>query len=577
MPSRRTRVVLYTSAFMLFAPRSALAMDRYVDAAAAAGGDGSQAKPFKTIAGAVGVMSRGDTVWLATGTYDEVVNVAKLTGSGTTTFRALPGAAPVISGASGSAAAGFVVQTSVPGTVFQDLTIADAMSGALGVQFYYADDGQVIHCVTKAMSGNAVTFYYSNRGTVSGSTCQGNIAGRQTTGTVVEDNEVYGSSAEGVGLYDGSTQCVVAHNVIHDNYSVNLYLDGISHSTFDANLIYETDASNDLEGIEIADEGHYADLPAPVNAYNTITNNVIVGNHLGIVYWYSGEWSTQALNDQSGLRYDVIANNTLVDNAGSFKWDASPAHVGTIIEDNLVVAAGTSPLYLVQAKSTAGIALDHNLWDAPDLAQPFLWVNAQVDHAGFVAMSGQGAGDVTGDPKLVGPWSAPPATNLALAMGSPAIAAGSTVAAVTHDYLGAPRPATGTDIGAFQYGAVAPTDAGASSVESDGSGGATGSSGAGGDAGSAAAVASDAGAFTETRDAGDASPGSGDASSGCSCAHAGVDVNRHRSLEDAFLLAAAVGLALGRRSRRSSRQAWASRSARDDGPVSWRRSPKRAR
>jgi hypothetical protein len=35
------------------------------------------------------------------------------------------------------------------------------------------------------------------------------------------------------------------------------------------------------------------------------------------------------------------------------------------------------------------------------------------------------------------------------------------LAAVTTDFLGAPRPATGVDIGAFQFGAVAPTDAGA--------------------------------------------------------------------------------------------------------------------
>ncbi len=103
-----------------------------------------------------------------------------------------------------------------------------------------------------------MNFYYANQGTVRGSKLQGNIGGRKTTGTVVENNEVYGASAEGIGLYDGSTECTVAHNVIHDNFSVNLYLDSISHSTFDGNLIYETEAGNDLEGIEISDEGHYA-------------------------------------------------------------------------------------------------------------------------------------------------------------------------------------------------------------------------------------------------------------------------------------------------------------------------------
>ena len=209
MHPRCVRLAAAAGMLVLLASSSAFAADWYVDAAAPAGGDGSKAKPFGTIGAALAGLNRGDTVWLATGTYDEVVNLAKLPGTGTTTFRALPGATPVIDGTSGSAAAGFVVQTAVPDMTFEDLTIENAKSGALGIQFYYADGGRVIHCVTKNMSSNAVTFYYSNQGTVTGSTCQGNIAGRKTTGTVVENNEVYGSGAEGIGLYDGSTQCTV--------------------------------------------------------------------------------------------------------------------------------------------------------------------------------------------------------------------------------------------------------------------------------------------------------------------------------------------------------------------------------
>jgi hypothetical protein len=585
-------VAAAAGALAILATSAASAADRYVDAAAAAGGDGSNATPFRTIGAALAVLQRGDTVWLATGTYDEVVDIGKLAGTGTTTLRALPGAAVVISGASGSAAAGYVIQTAAPDTVFQDLTIRDAMSGALGIQFYYADGGQVIHCVTKNMSSNAVTFYYSNQGTVTGSTCQGNIAGRKTTGTVVVNNEVYGAGAEGVGLYDGSTNCTVAHNVIHDNFSVNLYLDSISHSTFDGNLIYETDPGNDLEGIEISDEGHYSDLAAPMNAYNTITNNVIVGHNLGIVFWYSGEWSSQALNDQSGLRYDVISGNTLVDNKGSFKWDASPAHVGTTIENNLVAtASGTSALYLLMAKSAGGIALDHNLWYASDLAQPFLWLGAQTDHAGFVAAAGQGAGDVLGDPRLAGPWTAPPATNVELTGSSPAIGAGATLAALTKDFLGAARPATGTDIGAFQYGALAPADAGSTTPLAGDAGLATDASSAGDDA--APGVESDATAALEGDALAPESDGgaAGGASSGCSCAQTGVEPNGTGAPAGASLLAA-IALLASRRARKprltparltpggrpsAARHACASCIERDVGPDSWSRSAKSAR
>jgi hypothetical protein len=559
---RFSRVAASTGAVALFAASPALGADWYVDASASAGGDGSTAHPFVTIGAVLPELSRGDTVWLATGTYDEVVNIVSLSGTaGTTTFRAMPHASPVIDGTSGSAATGYVVQTSVPDTTFEDLTIQNALGGALGIQFYYADGGSVLHCTTKNMSSNAVTFYYSSQGTVSGSTCQGNISGRKTTGTVVENNEVYGSAAEGVGLYDGSTGCTVAHNVIHDNYSVNLYLDSISHSVFDGNLIYETDPSNDLEGIEISDEGHYSDLPAPVNSYNTIINNVIVGHALGIVFWYSGEWSTQALNDESGLRYDVISNNTLVNNGGSLKWDASPAHVGTTIQNNVfVAAAGTSPVYLLQAKSAGGITLDHNLWYAPDVAQGFLWLANASDHAGFVSASGMGQGDVLTEPVLAGPWSAPPATNLELTRGSPGVGAGVSLAAVNHDFLEAARPATGVDMGAFQYGAVVPSDAGIGPPADAGIG-------TQGDAGAVDGTMGDAGA-EQGADADDAVATSGDdasqgpgphsggsasganASSGCSCLAAGLAGPGTGSSKGAFFFAVAVSLAGLLRSRK---------------------------
>jgi hypothetical protein len=524
------RVAISIVLVSFFVASRASAADWYVDASAAAGGDGSKTKPFQTIAAALTPLQRGDTIWLASGTYDEVVSISKTPGtSGTTTIRAMPGATPVIDGTSGSAAAGFVIQTETPNTTFQDLTIQNAASGALGIQFYMADGGQVLNCTTKNMSSNAVTFYYANQGLVNGCTLQGNVAGRQTTGTVVTNNEVYGSSAEGIGMYDGSTQCTVSHNVIHDNFSVNLYLDSVSHSTYDGNLIYETDPGNDLEGIEISDEGHYADLPAPVNSYNTIINNVLYNNNLGIVFWYSGEWSTQALNDQSGLRYDVIANNTLVNNKGSFKFDASPAHVGTTIQNNIAyAAAGISAIYLLDAKGSNGIALDHNVWFSPDMPQPFLWVGAQSDHAGFVTASAQGAGDVLADPLFAATITAPPATNLAITKASPAVGATVSLASVTTDFLGAPRPATGNDIGAFQYGAVAPSDGG------------VGPSGGGG-------------GISTNSDGGVSSPGSGDSSSpnasssGCSC----DEIGSNSSGSSAYAAFAIAGVALFGRRRRS--------------------------
>jgi MYXO-CTERM domain-containing protein len=535
-------------ASLVLAP-SARAADFYVDASAAAGGNGSMSNPFQTINAALGGLARGDTVWIATGTYPETVNISTLPGStGRTTLRAIAGNTPVIDGTNGSASAGFVLQSAVEDTTFMGLTIQNAVGGALGIQFYHADGGQVLGCTTKNMSANAVTFYYSSQGEVSGSTLQGNVSGRKTTGTVVENNEVYGASAEGIGLYDGSTGCTVAHNIIHDNYSVNLYLDSISHSTFDGNLIYETTPGNDLEGIEISDE-YYPDLPAPVNSYNIITNNVIVGHNQGITFWFSGEWPTAALNNESGLRYDVIANNTVVNNVSALKWDASPAHVGTTIQNNIFAAqAAASPNLLLQANSAGGIGLDHNLWYAPSISDAFLWLDNAVDHAGFVSASMQGGGDVLSDPMFAGSWSVPPATNLELTKGSPAIGAGVTLSQVPDDYLGAPRPSGKYDLGAFQYGAKPPSDGGVGP-------GPDASTGPGADGGKGSSPDGGIGPGTDAGKDARAGSGNGEApgaSSGCACSSVATRSGQAGAL--AVLGVALLGLGSRRRRFKGSRR-----------------------
>ncbi len=501
--------------FLLFSvtPSAASAADWYVDPTAPSGGDGSQARPFTTINSVKGVLQCGDTVWLASGTYDEVVNLSNVPGtSGTTTFRALPGATPVIDGSSSTA---IVFNTTVPSVTLQDLTIQNAL-GEAAIQFDHADHGSVINCTMKNVSGRAAEFYYSSYGTAIGSKLQGGISGRRTTGMVVQNNEIYNARAEGVAIYNGSINANVSHNLIHDNGPVNLYLDSISYSTFDGNLIYETSLSNSLVGIELSDEC-YPELLAsgPVNSHNTIINNVLYGNRLGIVFWWSGTsqgngcaW-TLAQANQSGLRYDTIANNTVVDSHTSVKWDASPAHVGTTIQNNIVaVAAGLAPWALLQANDAGGggIALDHNLWYAPDQAQPFAWVGTSLSHAAWVTATlqdigvAQGSGDVLADPLFAGSWIAPPATNLDIGATSPAAGVGVSVPGIGDDYLGMARPSVGVDIGAFQQGATTPApDAGSEA-----------------DAGGSPRITPDAGSDA------DAGGSSGEIRGGCACSTNGT-------------------------------------------------------
>ncbi len=140
------------------------------------------------------------------------------------------------------------------------------------------------------------------------------------------------------------------------------------------------------------------------------------------------------------------------------------------------------------------------------------------------------------DPLFAGPWTAPPATNLALTQGSPAIGAGATLAAVPDDFLGAPRPnGGGYDLGAFQYGAAAPSDGGVA-VGPTPDGGMADAGMAGGDAGGAGGE----GPGT--------SPGK---AAGCSCIAAGDGAGRPDAAQLACLLA--LALASKRRAIRARR------------------------
>ena len=231
-------------------------------------------------------------------------------------------------------------------------------------------------------------------------------------------------------------------------------------------------------GIMLADES-YDNVTAPVLTDITIINNVVIGNESGIRFW-DGHFP-----GQSALRNVIIANNTVVNNRTSaIKWDAGP-HQNTVVRNNIFAAQAGAGLLMLQANSTDGVTLDHNLWHLPDISAPFLWGSTPYDHAGWAAATGHGEGDVLADPTFAGPWQLP-AQNLALVETSPAVDSGVAISEVTHDFLGGTRPfGDGYDLGAFEYGA-APGGAGGSGTGGSGASGGTGADPTGGSGGAGA-------------------------------------------------------------------------------------------
>jgi hypothetical protein len=524
---RRHRLELAAVAALFLVPRAAAAAEWWVDQAAAAGGDGSAASPFVTLNEAKSVLQTGDTVWVRNGTYQETVDFWHVpTGTdGRTTIRAEAGHSPVIDGGGTD---GFVLQAGeTPKMTFQGLTVRN---GGSGFHFYYADDGEVLDCRTEA-TGGAVSFYFASRGRVSGSVLEGSVSGKASDGTVLEDNEIFGSGAEGITLHADSKNCRYSRNVVHDNTSVNIYLDAISDTVVDSNLVYMTDPNaGEAIGIMLADES-YENVTAPVLQNITITNNVIVNNESGIRFW-DGHFP-----GQSALRNVLIAHNTVVNNVTSaIKWDAGP-HVGTVVRDNVFAAESGKGLLMLQANSLDGITLDHNLWYLPGIEAPFLWGATTYDHAGWAAATGHGAGDVDADPLFAGAWTLP-AQNLRLTESSPAVDAGEAIAEVTHDFDGASRPwGPSPDLGAFEFGA---------SVGGSGGAGASGGTGVDGGSGGTGATGASSAGGDATGGLGGAAASGDDVDDGCGCRAAGRSWSRLGLVG----MLALVGLASRRRRAR---------------------------
>jgi Right handed beta helix region len=155
-----------------------------------------------------------------------------------------------------------------------------------------------------------------------------------------------GSSAAGHNLYrgnlihdnDGEGQTFADYdtaigNTYHDNFSVDVYLDGTQYATIERNLIYESETAPVVGGpsayrlraigIALADEG------AARNCDNAVRNNVILNTSIGINYWHA--------NAGSGLIRDTFDNNTIVNSWTCGLCFDGGSHSATLVRNNLVV------------------------------------------------------------------------------------------------------------------------------------------------------------------------------------------------------------------------------------------------
>jgi hypothetical protein len=292
-------------------------------------------------------------------------------------------------------------------------------------------------------------------------------------------NVVHKNGGEGLlsGGQKGST--IFRDNIVYDNWSVNIYIDGQPDCMIEKNFIFchepnlqdlynngddnPSDNKNlrrlRAEGIMTADEG------SPATFRNAkIVNNVIIGCRRGITHY--GKAKGSALKDV------LIANNTIiVPNAKGpgeeFVGINIPYNNGNnsnvILSNNIIYGSHPSTylLFLDTGLSLGndnfrGLTFRNNLWYHASNPKPFhigpRWVN--IYHLNFKEWQNkcrnknQCSGEINKDPKFfdVGRYSV---DGLTPKPDSPVIDAGIFIEGITGDYNNNPRKDR-PDIGAIE-------------------------------------------------------------------------------------------------------------------------------
>jgi hypothetical protein len=175
---------------------------------------------------------------------------------------------------------------------------------------------------------------------------------------VYRGNNVHDNFGEGMTVADGDR---VVGNIFHDNFSVNIYLDGTRGALVEKNYVYESERSVPRGGASahrlLAMGITLADEIGPRNAGNTVRNNLVVNTSTGLHFWEA--------TTGSGLVRDVFDNNSFLNTWNCGICIDGGNHSNTQLRNNLVIPRqGTVTSGLVDV----GIARAGNMFaDADDV------------------------------------------------------------------------------------------------------------------------------------------------------------------------------------------------------------------
>jgi hypothetical protein len=236
----------------------------------------------------------------------------------------------------------------------------------------------------------------------------GGLSWYSSSDALAEGDVVYQNGGEGLLLWgtnsDGSiahvsTNNVILHNVIFDNFSVNLYLDNTQGATIDGNFVFAhpRDTSQTFDQLFDLSPGYNSDFgrrTVPINlsladepgssfetprgqahlSDITVINNIFAGGKSGLLDYDDG-----TAVEFHGLKNCLIANNTFI--LGSTAVPGKEAYVwqhlfqggnpdasrNSLVQNNIFVTIDPSDGFVVLTGPglVQGIICDYNVYSGP--------------------------------------------------------------------------------------------------------------------------------------------------------------------------------------------------------------------
>lgn len=400
---------------------------------------GTPSHPFRSIIKSSEVAEAGDTVVVRAGQYHE---------SGFTIDQSGTASAPITFRAEGDA--DVVLHTYNSAVIITgDFIVWDGISidgGYYGIHAVGANDLAIRNATIRNCNGPAIELYGGSRIDIRGCTITNNalrnsardwdggwdhaIGGRDATDVVIAGNYVHNNHGEGIGPFYGCRAWTIEDNVVHDNYSVNVYIDTDEGDiTVRRNLIFNT-------GVNGTD-------------FRNLPDGIRISNERAEFVFHDASGAPLPLDPTPGVYGIVIHNNIIIKCTGgirSFSYLNPPRYElyeGNIKHNTLIDCDwnGAIPLW-VEKVGAGGVWVANNLvpWSPTGIQTP--------DNATYAWSNYTG-----GSPQFVGDMAAAyfePDT-YRLSPGSAASGAGYSLPDVVEDFSGAPRPLDDArDIGAHE-------------------------------------------------------------------------------------------------------------------------------